>query len=224
MSDQPKKEGGALPKRLPFMAWVIAFLVAGFLITGANHLFRGSERKTSDERSVIGTVPDFSFTTQDGKTLARADMLGKVWVVDFFFTRCPGPCPMMSSRMAEISKELKKAKDVRLVSVSIDPEHDTPGVLSAYASRLNADPNRWIFLTGPKKEIDEFTTKGMLQVLATDPAGIPTHSTRFLVVDREGKIRSARKLDEPELVQKLLIDIGELLREPKTVLSTQPVP
>jgi protein SCO1/2 len=206
------------------MAWVIAFLVAGFLIAGANHLFRESERKTSDEMSLIGTVPDFSFTTQDGKTLSRADMLGKVWVVDFFFTRCPGPCPVMSSRMAEISKELKKAKDVRLVSVSIDPEHDTPEVLSAYASRLNADPNRWIFLTGHKKEIDEFTTKGMLQVLATDPAGIPTHSTRFLVVDREGKIRSARKLDEPELVQKLLIDIGELLREPKTVLSTQPVP
>ncbi|MEI6377542.1 MAG: SCO family protein [bacterium] len=224
MSDQPKKEEEAPPKKLPFMAWVIAFLVAGFLIAGANHLFRGSERKTSDEMSLIGTVPDFSFTTQDGKTLARADMLGKVWVVDFFFTRCPGPCPVMSSRMAEISKELKKAKDVRLVSVSIDPEHDTPEVLSAYASRLNADPNRWIFLTGPKKEIDEFTTKGMLQVLATDPAGIPTHSTRFLVVDREGKIRSARKLDEPELVQKLLIDIGELLREPKTVLLTQPMP
>ena len=206
------------------MAWVIAFLVAAVLIAGANRLFRGSERRTSDERSVIGTVPDFHFTTQDGKTLSRADMLGKVWVVDFFFTRCPGPCPVMSSRMAEISKELKKAQDVRLVSVTIDPEHDTPAVLSAYADRLNADPNRWIFLTGPKKEIDEFTTKGMLHVLATDPAGMPTHSTRFLVIDREGKIRSARKLDEPELVQKLLIDIGGLLREPKTVQSTQPAP
>jgi len=126
--------------------------------------------------------------------------------------------------MAEVSKELKKAKDVRLVSVSIDPEYDTPKVLSEYAARLNADPNRWIFLTGPKKEIDEFTTKGMLQVLATDPAGVPTHSTRFLVVDREGRIRSTRKLEEPELVQKLLIDIGSLLREPKGVQSTQPAP
>ena len=173
---------------------------------------------------MIGTVPDFRFTTQDGKTLSRADLLGKVWVVDFFFTRCPGPCPVMSSRMAEISKELKKAKDVRLVSVSIDPENDTPAVLSAYAKRLNADPSRWSFLTGPKKEIDEFTTKGMLQVLATDPAGVPTHSTRFLLVDRQGKIRSARKLEEPELVQKLLIDIGSLLREPKAVQSTPSVP
>jgi protein SCO1/2 len=206
------------------MAWVLAFLVAGLLIAGANRLFRGSERKTTDANLVIGTVPDFQFTTQDGSMLSKADLLGKVWVVDFFFTRCPGPCPVMSSRMAEISKELKKAKDVRLVSVSIDPENDTPAVLSAYAKRLNADPSRWSFLTGPKKEIDAFTTKGMLQVLATDPAGVPTHSTRFLVVDQEGRIRSARKLEEPELVQKLLIDIGSLLREPKAVQSTPSVP
>ena len=206
------------------MAWVVAFLVAVLLIAGANRLFRGSERKTSDAMTAIGTVPDFHFTTQEGKTLSREDLLGKVWVADFFFTRCPGPCPVMSSRMAEVSKELKKAKDVRLVSVSIDPEHDTPQVLAEYASRLQADPTRWIFLTGPKKEIDEFTTKGMLQVLATDPAGAPTHSTRFLVVDREGKIRSVRKLDEPELVQKLLIDIGGLLREPQVIQSPQPAP
>ena len=224
MTKKSSNERGSSPKRLPFLAWVLAFLVAGLLIAGANRLFRGSERKTTDANLVIGTVPDFQFTTQDGSILSKADLLGKVWVVDFFFTRCPGPCPVMSSRMAEISKELKKAKDVRLVSVSIDPENDTPAVLSAYAKRLNADPSRWSFLTGPKKEIDAFTTKGMLQVLATDPAGVPTHSTRFLVVDQEGRIRSARKLEEPELVQKLLIDIGSLLREPKAVQSTPSVP
>ena len=205
MSDQPK--------RLPFLAWVVAFLVAALLIAGAFRLFRYSERTSSDDLAVIGTVPDFRFTTQEGKTLTRADLLGKVWVADFIFTRCPGPCPLMSSRMAEISKELRKAKDVRLVSVSIDPTHDTPPVLAEYAARLGADPNRWIFLTGPAKEIESFTTKGMLQVLATDPAGVPTHSTRFLVIDREGRIRNARKLDEPELVQKLFMDIGGLLRE-----------
>jgi protein SCO1/2 len=120
----------------------------------------------------------------------------------------------MASKLVEISRELTKANDVRLVSVSIDPEHDTPEVLTEYASHLEADPKRWIFLTGPKKEIEEFTTKGMLQVLATEPSGIPTHSTRFLVIDRTGEIRQIRHLDEPELVQKLLMDIGDLLREP----------
>ena len=198
------------------MAWVIAFLIAIILIAGAAKLFRSSERKSSDPLPPIGTVPDFRFTTQDGKPLTRNDLLGKVWVIDFFFTRCPGPCPLMSSRLAEISKELKKAKDVRLVSLSIDPDHDTPEVLKEYASHFGADPERWIFLTGPKDRVQEFTTKGMLQALSTDPANpaATVHSTRFLVIDREGQIRILRKLDEPELVQKLLIDIGSLLREP----------
>ena len=195
------------------MAWVVAFVVAGLLIAGAASLFRHSERRTTDSLPPIGTVPDFSFTTQEGKTLTKADLLGKVWVADFIFTRCPGPCPIMSARMAEVSRELTKTDDVRLVSVSIDPEHDNPAVLKEYASRLMADPKHWIFLTGPKKEIRDFTTHGMLQALATDPSGTPTHSTRFLLIDREGRIRSTRNLEEPELVQKLLMDIGDLLRE-----------
>jgi len=209
------------PKRLPFMVWVITFLVAIALIAGAGKLFRGSERRGYDETSVIGVVPEFRFTTQEGKTLTRQDLLGKVWVIVFFFTRCPGPCPMMSSRFAEISKELKKGKDVRLVSLSIDPEHDTPEVLKEYAKRFGADPDRWIFLTGPKNEVEEFTTKGMLQALSNADPTAPVHSTRFLVIDRQGRIRTARKLDEPELVQKLLIDIGNLLREPNN-RSTAP--
>lgn len=206
MSDQPK--------RLPLTAWIVAFLVVVVLIAGASRLFRNSERRAIDIMLPIGEVPEFRFTTQEGKTLTRADLLGKVWVVDFFFTRCPGPCPVMSARMAEISKELRKAKDVRLVSVSIDPTHDTPAVLSEYAARMDADPSLWIFLTGPENEIKAFTQKGMLQVLAKDPDNIPTHSTRFLVIDREGRIRGSRNLDEPELVQKLFMDIGSLLREP----------
>lgn len=172
----------------------------------------------------IGVVPEFRFTTQEGKTLTRADMLGKIWVADFIFTRCTGPCPVMTSRMAEVSRGLTKAKDVKLLSVSVDPDHDTPSVLAEYASRMGADPKNWIFLTGPKGEIDEFARKGMFQPLAYDPKGVPTHSTRFLVIDREGRIRSCRNLDEPELVQKLFMDIGDLLRESGSVKAASPTP
>jgi protein SCO1/2 len=202
------------PQRLPLTAWVVAFLVALVLITAAARIFKASERRDIEETVPLGNVPEFRFTTQEGKPLTRADLLGKVWIVDFFFTRCPGPCPVMTSRMAEVSRALNKTKDVRLVSISIDPTHDTPEVLAQYASRLNADPGRWIFLTGPQKEIEDFTQRGMLQVLAKDPNNVPTHSTRFLVIDREGRIRKSRNLDEPELVQKLFMDIGGLLREP----------
>jgi len=172
----------------------------------------------------IGEIPAFRFTTQEGKTLTKEDLLGKVWVADFIFTRCSGPCPMMTSRMAELVKGLAKTQDVRVISVSVDPEHDTPEVLREYASRMTADPSKWIFLTGPKPEIEEFARKGMFQVLSYDGKGIPTHSTRFLVIDREGRIRSARKLDEPELVQKLFMDIGNLLREPRGGMSPRQTP
>jgi protein SCO1/2 len=200
------------PKRLPFAAWVIAFAVAGVLIFGASRLFKSSERRDVDAMPPIGEVPSFSFTTQEGKKLTKEDLLGKVWVADFVFTRCTGPCPLMTSRMAELAKGIAKAKDVRLVSISVDPEHDTPAVLSEYAGRMMADPSKWTFLTGPKPEIDAFARKGLFQVLAYDGKGVPTHSTRFLVIDPEGKIRKTRNLDEPELVQKLLIDVGDLLR------------
>jgi protein SCO1 len=179
------------PKRLPIVAWIAAFAVSGLLIFGAARLF----------------------ITQEGKPLTKEDLLGKVWVADFVFTRCNGPCPVMTSRMAELSRGLIKAGDVRLVSISVDPEHDTPSVLGEYAARMTADPSRWVFLTGPKPEIDAFARKGMFQALAYDGNGVPTHSTRFLVIDRAGRIRRIRNLDEPELVQKLLLDVGDLLRE-----------
>ena len=202
-----------VPKRLPFAAWVIAFVVASVLIFGASRLFRSSERHDVEAMPPIGEIPAFRFTTQEGKSLTKEDLIGKVWVADFVFTRCNGPCPVMTSRMAELAKGLAKAKDVRVVSISVDPEHDTPAVLADYASRMDADPSRWIFLTGPKPEIDAFARKGMFQVLAYDDKGVPTHSTRFLVIDRAGRIRRTRNLDEPELVQKLFMDIGNLLRE-----------
>jgi protein SCO1/2 len=193
--------------------WAVVILCAALLIGVAATVFRHSELKSPEDSPILATVPDFHFTTQDGKPLSRADLLGKVWVVDFIFTRCPGPCPMMTSKLAEVSRELSKADDVRLVSISIDPEHDTPEVLREYASRYQADLKHWIFLTGPKEDIDKFTKQGMLQVLARDPAGVPTHSTRFLLIDREGRLRKLRHLEEPEVVEKLLMDIGGLLRD-----------
>jgi protein SCO1/2 len=214
-----------IPKRLPFAAWVIAFAVAALLIFSAARLFRSSERRDFDAMPPIGEIPAFRFTTQEGKPLTKEDLLGKVWVADFVFTRCTGPCPLMTSRMAELARGLIKAKDVRLVSISVDPENDTPSVLAEYAGRMSADPAKWIFLTGLKPEIDTFARKGLFQVLAYDGKGVPTHSTHFLVIDREGKIRKTHNLDEPELVQKLFMDIGDLLREtPYVKASPSPKP
>lgn len=162
----------------------------------------------------VSDVPDFRLFDQSGKPFGLADLKGKIWVANFIFTRCSGPCPAISSRMAELNKKIGRAGEgVELVSFSVDPEFDTPQVLAGYASHLGADPDRWKFLTGNKSEVDRIIIKGLLQPLMKEPDGTPAHSTRFVLVDREGKLRGFEDANDPEIVQKLLMDIGDLLRE-----------
>src|SRR5256885_7300127 len=109
--------------------------------------------------SSYGTVPEFVFVNQDGKNFDSAQLRGKIWIADFIYTTCPGPCPMISSRMSELQKPLGKT-DVHLVSFSVDPEKDTPDVLHRYAEKLQAEPDRWDFLTGPKSAIYKLSHNG----------------------------------------------------------------
>ena len=135
-------------------------------------------------------VSDFSLVDQSSRTVTLADLKGHVWIADFFFTRCTGPCPMLSRRMKQLTDEFASA-DIRFVSVSVDPEYDRPKVLKEYAERYEADP-RWLFLTGDRKVIAELMQKGFSLGLEMAPAGgaAPdiTHSVRFGLVDRDGRV------------------------------------
>ncbi len=194
--------------------WGVVFFIALLLIGAAAVTFHRAERRTVSKNLPIAEVPDFSFTTQEGKTLTKADLAGKIWIADFIFTRCAGPCPLLTSRMIELSSRLSKNHEVKLVSVTVDPAYDTPEVLARYASNIHADPTQWFFLTGPLSKITSFVQLGMKQPLATEPEGMPAHSTRLMLVDRHGMIRSYGDGNNPEVVQQLLMDIGNLLREP----------
>jgi protein SCO1 len=175
-------------------------------------------RRVASRLQRLAPAPQFTFTAQDGKTVSTGDFKGKIWVANFIFTRCAGPCPMMTSRMAEVNQALgKKATDVELVSITVDPEFDTPEVLKKYGEQAGASPDRWKFLTGPKEQVDTVVMKGFLQALGREPSGTPIHSTRFVLVDREGWMRNFLDGSDPELPQKLLMDIGDLLRESPSV-------
>ena len=174
-------------------------------------------RRVASRLERLAPAPQFQFTAQDGTSVSNSDYKGKIWVANFIFTRCAGPCPVMTSRMAELNQALSaKTNDVRLVSVTVDPEYDTPQVLSEYAERVGGSPERWKFLTGQKDQIDNVVMKGFLQALGREPSGAPIHSTRFVLVDHEGWMRRFVHGDDPEVVQKLLMDIGDLLREAPT--------
>src|SRR5213592_5226991 len=164
--------------------------------------------------SSYGTVPEFVLVNQDGKNFGSAQLREKIWIADFIYTTCPGPCPMISSRMSELQKPLEKT-EVHLVSFSVDPEKDTPAILRSYAERLQAEPGRWDFLTGPKSAIYKLSHDGFKLAVSdgSDAQGIPVHSTRMVLVDRHGAIRGYYDATEPEAVTKLVADTNHLLRE-----------
>lgn len=161
--------------------------------------------------SAYGNVPEFQLTNQDGNNFGSADLRGKIWIADFIYSTCPGPCPMISSRMSELQKPLEKT-DVHLVSFTVDPAKDTPEVLRTYAERLQAEPGRWDFLTGAQSTIYNLSRNGFKLALGEEK-GVPIHSTRMILVDRYGAIRGYYDAAEPDAVTKLVADTTHLLRE-----------
>ena len=138
-------------------------------------------------------VPDFKLTERSGKPVTKADLAGKVWVASFVFTRCPGPCPAVTATVARLQKDLAGEPGVRFVTFTVDPERDDPAELRKYADRYRADPERWLFVTGPEAEIHKLMTDGFKVGVTKKPAAKPgeefDHSTRLVLVDKTGTVR-----------------------------------
>ena len=100
-----------------------------------------------------GPLPAFSLRDHTGMPLTRAGLAGLVWAADFIFTRCAGQCPLMSAQMARLQERWRDEADVRLVSFTVDPEHDTPEVLAGYARHYRAQPGRWLIATGERSAL-----------------------------------------------------------------------
>jgi cytochrome oxidase Cu insertion factor (SCO1/SenC/PrrC family) len=211
MKDEHQQDN-IVASRMRGLAWAGAFLGFALAVAMGYSLWQASVRRDVEKLPVIRAVPEFSLTDQNGQTVTKEDLRGKIWIADFIFTRCAGPCPLMTARMLEMQKALVKTPEVKLVSVTVDPEYDTPGVLKAYAEANFADPDRWKFLTGNKAVIEKLVTEGFMQHLSEEN-GEPVHGTMFLIVDGNGMVRSARMLEDPELIPKVLMDTGNLLRE-----------
>jgi len=138
-------------------------------------------------------VGDFTLTERDGTKVGKAEMLGKVSLAGFVFTRCTGPCPRGTGPMARLQKELADVADFRLVTFTVDPEHDGPAELTAYARQYQAEPGRWLFLTGPVQEIrrvltDEFHVH-RVEVPDAKVGDRFDHSSKLILVDRQGRMR-----------------------------------
>ena len=139
-------------------------------------------------------LADFTLTERDGRTVKKADLKGKVWVASFVFTRCSGPCPQVTASVARLQSELAGEADVRFVTFTVDPARDDPNELRKYAEIYRADKDRWLFLTGREEDIRHLLIDSFkVHVTRNDKpkkAGEEyDHSTRLVVVDKEGSIR-----------------------------------
>ncbi len=158
----------------------------------------------------LGPAPSFQLTSETGQPFDSKSLAGHVWVADFVYTTCDGPCPMMSSEMRQIQNSTAaEMADVKLVSFTVDPAHDTPAVLAAYAKHFKQDPDRWCFLTGEVSKLNEVGLGFKLNSVD----GSLSHSTRFVLVDRRGHIRGFYITGEDAFMPRLMHDLRQLERQ-----------
>lgn len=205
-------EGGAERRVWLALAGVIFVVV----LIGLYSLVPGGG---ADSLPVVATLPPFELVDGSGKKVSRSDLEGQVWVADFIFTNCAGICPILSARMAEIQKALAEGGvDARLVSISVDPARDSPEAMRAYGERFKADPARWWFLTGERDALYDLIGKGFLLSVAdrsqeeadADGGELITHSDRFVLVDRQARIRGYYHGSDRDAVAKLIDDVARL--------------
>lgn len=203
----------------------VQWLVWGALvltIIGIAVAFILSERLASPDTLPIITraLPPFTLTNQLGKTITAPDFSNHVSVVDIIFTRCAGPCPEMTRRMSELQRDIPAKLPVRLVTVTTDPQFDTPDVLKRYSQRFQADAARWWFLTGAKSDIARLAREGLkLVAQETKPeerqndADLFIHSTVFVLLDKQGRLRGAIESTESDFHARVLRAVRRLARE-----------
>ncbi len=182
----------------------VVFCMTTFLISGCSPAPKASRE-----------LPDFTLTavTIDGTSpFDRRTLRGRVWIADFVYTRCAGPCPMLTANMAGLQKRLPKS--IGLLSFTVDPDHDSPEVLTLYARKFGADPQRWFFLTGEKSELIRLVRDGFLLPVVENAAALPgerfAHSTKFVLIDAAARVRGWYDGDDAASLDTLAADAKKL--------------
>jgi protein SCO1/2 len=202
--------------------WIWAILIVALLGISIAFIWKGfsSEKKQPQQPlPVLGQLRNFSLMDEMGNPFGTENLKGKIWIADFVFTRCAGPCPTMTLTMSKIEKSLRTSDDIRLVTFSVDPEFDTPEVLKAYSKSFSTKPNLWTFLTGNTKLVRQLAIEDFkipLEISAPKPAVDDSssilHSTHFVLIDGKGRIRGYYDSSDPQVAESALTDAHRLLR------------
>ncbi|PMD95360.1 SCO family protein [Siphonobacter sp. BAB-5405] len=167
-----------------------------------------------EQDTLYHTIPAFHLLNQDSTWVNQDLLKGKIVVADFFFSRCPTICPKMATQLNRIQDVFINNPNVLIVSHSIDPTHDTPSVLRSYGKRYDAEPGKWVFLTGDKPQIYQLAIKGYKLAVQDDNAQTAdafTHDSKLVLVDKEGVIRGYYDGEDKEEIDRLILEIRVLL-------------
>jgi protein SCO1/2 len=190
-----------------FILIITAMLVLAVLALLVVHLANLSRSRLP----VYSTVPEFEFIDQDGQRFDNGHLKGKISIVDFIFTRCKGPCPTMAIEMQKLYHLYSGSDKVQLISISVEPGHDSPEVLMQYALDLGVEDRRWKFLHADSvSQVAELCEKGFMLAADDLPGG---HTTKFIVVDHRGQIRSYHDSFDEEHIKRLKQNVRTLARE-----------
>jgi cytochrome oxidase Cu insertion factor (SCO1/SenC/PrrC family) len=188
-----------------------------WVLVGPHPPLGAGSASQQDRLQHYGVVPDFILLERNGDSISLDQLRGKIWIADFIYTNCTDTCPLQSGMMARLQEEYATVPELQLVSITVDPERDTPQTLALYAARYKADAKRWFFLTGQRDRIIRLIQNGFHLSVAALPTeadlnGLIPHSPRFVLIDREARIRGYYDSRELEAFIRLKNDVASLLK------------
>lgn len=163
--------------------------------------------------TIYHTIPDFSFVSQYGDSVTNKSLDGKIYVADFFFTTCPSICPIMHRNMLTVYNEFKNTPDVKIISFTIDPKHDTVAVLKTYADKMGITGDSWLLLTGQKETTYQLSKSFLVTTPKEDAKEKFIHDGYFILIDKQKRVRGMYDGTDPKEVEKLVGDIKTLKAE-----------
>ena len=163
---------------------VLALVV--FLGIGATWVITKATEASQVLPAVIKQTPSFSLVSHHGEPFTNDSLRNKISVLDFIFTSCPGPCPIMSNNMRMLYNQYKLHPDLQFISITVDPEYDSQEVLKIYADANGVNDRRWKFLRADMEKVKKLSSDGFLLMSDNLPAG---HSVKFVLIDGDGNIR-----------------------------------
>lgn len=210
------------PQRLEWLVWATIGLAVGLVLGAYGYSRLGSAGSGREEPPlpVLARVTGFDLTNHLGQAISAADLWGQPWLAGIIFTRCPGPCVRLTRNLVALQGQVPATTGLRFLLLTADPQYDVPEVLRQYGERWGADPGRWQFVTGPQARLYRLATEQLLLAVAENPEpetaspqDLFLHTTKVVLVDRQGQVRAAYDGEDPEALRRVPDDLRRLARD-----------